>query len=206
MSDVAADPPIASGAAEYPVELDLNAPLEIDRWRPLVQWFLAIPHYFVLWALMLVSAVITFIAFFSILFTKKYPRSMFDFVVSAYRYQWRVNSYAYFMRQVYPPFDLNPSASDPGNDPASYSVDYPTELNRWLPLVKWLLAIPHLFVILIRGLMAFFVGFAAFFAVLFTGAYPATMREFLIDVTRYLYRVQAYMLLQRDEYPPFSTK
>ena len=206
MADMTANPSLTAGAADYPVSLDLDGPLEIDRWRPLVQWLLALPHFIVLWALMALSGVLSFIAFFAILFTKTYPRGMFDLVVMSYRYQWRVTSYAMFMRQTYPPFEFQPSAEDPQTDPASYSVAYPQELNRWLPLVKWLLAIPHFFVVAVRWIMAVFVGFAAFFTVLFTGKFPLSMRTFLVDVTRYAYRVQAYIMFQCDEYPPFSMK
>jgi hypothetical protein len=171
-----------------------------------VQWFLAIPHYLVAYALGVVRNVITFIALFAILFTKKYPEAMFNLVVMTHRYQWRVNSYAFFMRESYPPFEFDTIALDQGNDPARLSVAYAPEMHRWLPLVKWFLAIPHYFVMIFRSIAAFFVGLAAFFMVLFTGRWSERMRTYLVDVARYSLRVQAYAGLLRDEYPPFTMK
>lgn len=193
-----------SAIVGYPARLDLEGPLEIENWRPLVHWLLAIPHFFVAWALKIVRQVLQFIALFTVLFTKKIPRELFDSIVMTLRYGWRVDTYALWMRESYPRFDLTPGTEDPGNDPASLSVDYPEELNRWLPLVKWLLAIPHYFVLMFLYLGAVFVALGAFFAVLFTGKYPEGMRTYLIGVNRWNLRVVAYAGLLRDEYPPFS--
>ena len=206
MADAVAHPPLTAGATDYPVMLDLDAPLEVARWRPLVHWILVIPHAFVVGALQFLSGVMTFIAFFSILFTKKYPKGMFSVTVMAYRYQWRVSSYMMFMRETYPPFEFDTVLADPGTDPAKYSVQYPTEMNRFLPLVKFFLAIPHLFVFGLLSLGGMFVWIGAFFAVLFTGRYPESMRDYLVGVTRYGYRLQAYVTFLTDRYPPFTTR
>ena len=206
MADVASQPPLTAGAAEHPVMVDLNAPLEVARWRPLVHWLLAIPHFFVMSALNFLTGVLTFIAFFAILFTKKYPEPMFNLVVMAYRYQWRVNSYVLFMRESYPPFEFDAVANDPGTDPAVFTIPYPNELNRWLPLVKVLLAIPHFFVLMFLMFGAFFAWIGAFFGVLFTGKYPEGIRGFMVGVVRYQFRVMSYVALLRDEYPPFGIK
>lgn len=187
-----------------PVRLDLEAPLEVRNWRPLVNWFLAIPQFFVAGALRAVRQVLLFIAFFTVLFTKRIPRGIYDMVVMTLRYRWRVVSYALWMREPYPPFEFAPATDDPSQDPATVSIDYPEELNRWLPLVKWLLAIPHYIVLVFLFLGALFVGVAAFFAVLFTGRYPQGMRSYLIGVSRWSLRVLAYAAFLRDEYPPFS--
>ncbi|MGH2754234.1 MAG: DUF4389 domain-containing protein [Actinomycetota bacterium] len=109
-----------------------------------------------------------------------------------------------FMREAYPAFDFEATADDNGLDPAKLSIAYPGEVSRWMPLVKWLLAIPHYFVLVFVMFGAFFAVIAAFFAVLFTGRYPAGIRDFLIGVTRWVTRVEAYVGLLRDEYPPFS--
>jgi hypothetical protein len=206
MADIAANPPVSSGVADYPVTLDLEGPYEIARWRPLVQWILAIPHLLIGNVLRVLTNVLTFIAFFAILFTKKYPEGLFNLTVMALRYQWRVQTYAVFMRESYPPFEFDTVAIDPRTDPATLSVSYPGEVNRWLPLVKFILAIPHLFVMVFRAIAGFFVGFAAFFAVLFTGKFPEQMRNYLVLVSRYITRVQCYIMLLRDEYPPFAIK
>jgi hypothetical protein len=85
-----------------------------------------------------------------------------------------------------------------------YDVAYPGTLNRWLPLVKWLLIIPQLIVLSVVALAAEVVGFIAFFAILFTGRYPVGMFNFSVGVLRWLANITAYTYLQRDEYPPFS--
>jgi roadblock/LC7 domain-containing protein len=187
-----------------PARLALDAPLEVANWRPLVHWLLAIPHFFILNVLGAVNGVLTFISFFAILFTKQVPRGIFDFMVMVMRYQWRVTTFSLFMREPYPPFDFESASEDNGNDIASLTVEYPGEVKRWLPLVKWLLAIPHFIVLIFLMLGGFFSVLIAFFAVLFTGKYPEGIRNYLIGVARWGLRVQAYVYLLRDEYPPFS--
>jgi roadblock/LC7 domain-containing protein len=188
----------------YPVRLELDAPLEVARWRPLVNWLLAIPQFIVLYALGAVLGILQFVAFFTVLFTKQIPRGMFDFMAMTLRYQWRVASYIFFMRESYPPFDFTGASEDPGGDPATLSVDYPQELRRFMPLVKWLLAIPQYFVLFFLGIAAYVAGFIAFFAVLITGRWPEGMHRFVIGVIRWSTRVSAYVYLMRDEYPPFA--
>jgi len=82
--------------------------------------------------------------------------------------------------------------------------DYPEELNRWLPLVKWLLVIPHFFVLFFVGIAAFFVAIFGFFAVLITGRWPRGAFDFIVGTFRWAYRVVAYFHLMTDRYPPFS--
>jgi hypothetical protein len=189
-----------------PVRLDLEAPYEVARWRPLVHWLLAIPHFFILEFVNAGVGVLTMISFFTILFTEKIPDGIFNFMVMGYRYQWRVASYVLFMREDYPPFEFEMQTEDPGTDPARLSIDNPGEWGRFKPLYKWLLAIPHLLLLLIFGIGALFAWIGAFFAVLFTGSYPPGMRDYLVKVIRYQMRIQAYACLLRDEYPEFGLK
>jgi hypothetical protein len=200
-------PPPPSGSGE-PVELTLEYPEHIANWRPLVQWLLGIPHIIVAAVLGMIYGVLVVIAFFSVLFTKQVPRGLFDFMTMTMRYQWRTNSYVYFMRESYPPFDMTSAngADDPSvpADPARFGVAYPDELNRWLPLVKWLLAIPHYIVLLVLGIGAWLATVIGFFAVLFTGRWPQGLFDFVVGVHRWGMRVNAYVGLMRDEYPPFS--
>jgi uncharacterized protein DUF4389 len=98
----------------------------------------------------------------------------------------------------------DPSGPPSPDYPARLEIAYPAELNRWLPLVKWLLVIPHLFVLVFVGIGAFFVGIWAFFAVLFTGRYPRGAFDYMAGTLRWAYRVFAYMHLMVDPYPPFS--
>jgi hypothetical protein len=110
-----------------------------------------------------------------------------------------------------PPPDANPAlaVADPAGPPApaypaAFEISYPAEMNRWLPLVKWLLVIPHFFVLFFVGIGAFFVGIYAFFAVLITGRWPRGAFEYLVGTFRWAFRVVAYFHLMTDAYPPFT--
>jgi hypothetical protein len=193
-----------ASASAYPVQVELESPLEVARWRPLVHWLLAIPQLVVVYIVNSVLGLLAFIAWFAILFTGNIPKGLFDFMAMALRYQWRVMSYLYFMRESYPPFEFDALNLDPGTDPARLSVEYPERLSRGLIFIKWLLILPHFIALLFVGIAAFFVGIAAFFAVLFTGRWPQGMRTFLVGVVRWSTRVSAYFYLMTDVYPPFS--
>jgi hypothetical protein len=99
--------------------------------------------------------------------------------------------------------DITTGASG-GDFPVRFEVDYPGEYNRWLPLVKWLLAIPHWIALFFVAIGAFFAIIGAFFAVLFTAKYPQGIFNFLVGFWRWAMRVSVYAFLQIDAYPPFS--
>jgi hypothetical protein len=188
----------------YPAQLEFDADHRITRWHPLVQWFLAIPHLVVAEVLSAVRNVLTLISLFTVLFTKQIPRSLFDMIVMTYRYEWRAVSYAMFLHEDYPPFDFKPAADDDGAEPhTTLSLVYPEQLDRWKPLYKWLLAIPHYAVVIVLMIGSLFALIGAFFAVIFTGQYPQGLRDFLVGSYRYSLRVQAYVGLLTDQYPPF---
>ncbi len=195
------DETTAAAAPAYPLRYDVEYPEELSRWLIFVKWLLAIPHFIILWALAIAVEIVTFIAFFTILFTKRYPQGLFDFVVNVNR--WNANAMAYLMlfRDEYPPFSW-----EPGEYAVTYEVDYPEEMNRWLPLIKWLLAIPHIIVLLFLFIALYFVYIIAFFAILFTKRFPRGLFEFAVGVHRWNYRVSLYSSLLRDEYPPFSRR
>src|SRR4051812_37823080 len=133
----------------YPAHVEFDADRHITRWRPLVQWLLAIPHLLVAQVLRSLRNVLTLISFFTVLFTEQIPRSLFDAITMTYRYEWRALSYAFFLHEDYPPFDFTISSEDDGVEPHTrLAIVYPDRLNRWKPLYKWFLAIPH-FVILV---------------------------------------------------------
>src|SRR3954468_9310472 len=143
-------------SAPYPAQLEFQGDLHIDRWRPLVQWLLAIPHLFIANVLRTLRNLLILISFFTVLFTKKIPRPLFDVIAMTYRYEWRAMSYALFLHEEYPPLDFQPSAEDDGVEPhTTLSLTYPEELNRWKPLYKWLLAIPHYFVLVALAIAGF---------------------------------------------------
>ena len=197
--------PAAAAGDERPTRFEFDGPDEIARWRPLVHWLLAIPHYLVLWVLGFVFGNLQFVSFFTVLFTKRIPEGIFNFQVMVQRYSGRVFTYMNFMREDYPPFAFDTVAEDDLKDPTTRtSIDYPIELNRWLPLVKWLLAIPHYIVLFFVYIGAYVALIIAFFAVIFTKKYPEGILNFLVGTHRWTLRVYAYVGLLRDEYPPFS--
>ncbi len=188
-----------------PVQIEFHADLHITRWRPLVQWLLAIPHLMIGSALRSLRGTLTLISLITVLFTEQIPRPLFDVIVMTYRYEWRAMSYALFMHEDYPPFDFTLSSEDDGQEPhTSLRLAYPEQLERWKPLYKWFLAIPQYFVLaglFVAACLGIIVGF---FVVLFTGEYPEAIRDFLVSAYRYALRVEAYVGLLTDSYPPFS--
>jgi Domain of unknown function (DUF4389) len=209
----------ASSASPVRVEGDLDSSL--NRWLPLVKWFLAIPHFIVLGLLWVGFIAVSVVAFFAILFTGRYPRALFDFNLGVLRWTWRVGFYSYsaLATDRYPAFSL----ADDASYPARLDVAYPEELSRGLVLVKWwLLAIPHYVIVGVfagaawgewtgtrgwslaasGGLIGVLVCFAGV-ALLFTERYPRSIYEFLMGMNRWVWRVVAYAALMTDEYPPF---
>jgi len=137
-----------------------------------------------------------------IVFRQAYPRWWFDFERELTRFSTRVVAYVALLTDVYP--------STVDEQSVHLEIDYPDvkqDLNQWLPLVKWLLAIPHYFVLIFLVIAAMFCVLFAWFAILFTGSYPKGLFEFVVGVGRWGLRVQAYAyLLVTDRYPPFSLK
>lgn len=136
-----------------------------------------------------------------ILFRQRYPRWWFDFAVELARFGARVTVYLLLLTDTYP--------STVDHQSVHLDVDYPDapRLNRWLPLVKWLLAIPHYIVLAVLFVCVGLVTIIAWFAILFTGTYPRGLFEFVVGVGRWATRVWAYaFLLVTDTYPPFSLR
>ena len=135
-----------------------------------------------------------------ILFKQKYPKWWFDWNLAFTRFGARVGTYLALMTDVYPSTDEEQSVHLEINYP-----DVKKDLNRWMPLVKWFLAIPHYFVLFFIGIAAFICVIVAWFAILFTGRYPRGIFDFIMGVFRWGLRVNAYaFILVTDKYPPFS--
>lgn len=203
---------MVAGGAKYPVSLEIDYPdRDLDRittfFRPLV----ALP---VLVLLALVSGSAThgdsnvsfeaggvlFLATALMLVVRqKYPRWWFDWNVALTKFGLRVTTYVALLRDEYPSTDEEQAVH--------VEIPYPdarTGLNRWLPLFKWLLAIPHFFVLAVLCVAAVFAVLGAWVAILFTGRYPRGIFDFVVGVLRWWLRVAAYaVLLTTDEYPPF---
>jgi hypothetical protein len=137
-----------------------------------------------------------------ILFRQRYPRWWFDFALQFNRLGARVGAYVVLLTDRYP--------STVEEQSVHLDLDYPDaerDLNRWLPLVKWFLVIPHLIVLAVLGLGAVLAVIVAWFAILFTGRYPRSLFDYVVGVGRWALRVQAYAtLLVTDRYPPFSLR
>ena len=137
-----------------------------------------------------------------IVFRERYPKWWFDFALELNRFSTRVTAYLLLLSDKYP--------STVEKQSVHLELKYPDvkkDLNRYLPLVKWLLALPHYIVLIFLSLAMLLATLIAWFAILFTGRYPKSLFDFVVGVNRWNLRVSAYaMLLITDKYPPFSLK
>ena len=135
-----------------------------------------------------------------ILFRKKYPKWWFDWNLALARFEMRVAAFLLLLRDEYPSTDEEQAVH--------LDIEYPnavTDLNRFLPIIKWLLAIPHYIVLTVLGVLVVLVTILAWLLILILGRYPQGMFDFVVGMNRYGLRVFAYMwLLTTDRYPPFS--
>jgi len=207
----------------YPVQFSVDYPdRPLNRLTTLFRIFVAIPILIVLGAVSggtwqwtsgqtgagqstaVVAAgaggLLFFAPFLMIVFRQKYPRWWFDWNLELLRFVNRVSVYLALMDDRYPSTD----------EQQSVRLDYPypdaqRDLNRWLPLVKWLLALPHYIVLAVLYIVAFFVVIVAWFAILFAERYPRGLFDFVEGVIRWHNRVVGYAVtLVTDQYPPFS--
>lgn len=207
----------------YAARLEIDYPDELDRFTTFFRLIWAIPILIVIGLLTDGSDTIVLVeetgevirwsgagitgglfaaTLLMIVFRQKYPRWWFDFARELTRFGARVGAYLALLTDRYP------STTD--EQAVHLELDYPEveqDLNRWLPLVKWLLALPHYIVLAFLFVVAVLVVVIAWFAILFTGRYPRGMFDYVVGVGRWALRVQAYaFLLLTDDYPPFSLR
>jgi len=203
-------------ASSYPASLSIDYPdRNLDKLTTFFRIFTTIPIWIVL-ALLVGSAFawekdpwmfqgygmglfVVLPTVLMILFRQKYPRWWFDWNLAVARFATRVLSYLALLSDEYPSTDEEQAVH--------IDIPYPNardDLNRWLPLVKWFLAIPHYIVLWFLGIAAIVVVIVSWFAILFTGRYPKDLFDFVVGVFRWYWRVLAYaFLLTTDRYPPF---
>jgi hypothetical protein len=199
-----AGPGAAASNPGYPVTAGLNAPLEVARWRVIGNYILGIPHLVVLYVLNIVAGLAIIAAWFVVLVTAQMPPGLGGFIAGVHRYQWRVGTFLFYLREPYPAFAVPSGYADPGDDPAWLQIVPTAKYSRLAVFFRGLLAIPQeIFAIVL------YVGFAlamlvAFFAVLITGRWPEGLRRFVLGVMFWYIRFNAWYTLLTDQYPPFS--
>jgi hypothetical protein len=185
----------------YPVTYEADYPeAGISRWRPFLQYFMAYPHLLVLLFVGLGALVAFVVAWFAILFTGRYPRGLFNFITGTLRWSNRVTGFSMLMTEKYPPFSLEEAPY-----PIRTRFEYPEAgIARWRPLVHYFMALPHLLILEFLWLGAVLGFIFAWWAIVFTRRYPPGVFNYIAGVNRWGTRVQGFVLLTTEEYPPFS--
>ncbi len=175
--------------------------------RTLFGWiYIAIPHGFLLFFVGLWGSILSFISFWIVLFTARYPQSFFEFQVGYYRWALRFRARLNNVADGYPTFGIKGT-----DENTSLDIPYPEKLSRGLLILRLLFGlfyvmIPHGFILLFRSIATGFVIFIAWWIVLFTGKYPKGMHDFVTGTIRWGTRVNLYMGFMTDTYPPFTGK
>lgn len=195
---------------DYPVHFKVDRPEKLSRGLLFLRLFLAwayvgIPHGFLLFFIGIAVFVVKIIAWFAVLFTAKYPKGMFEFVVGYYRWFLRVMAYLYYMTDTYPPF----SFKEVEGETVHFNIDYPDKLSRGLLFLRLFLGwayiwIPHMIILWPLFMAVSAVVCASWWVILFTGRYPVNMFNFVMGVYRWYLRVIAYAGFMTDKYPPFT--
>lgn len=191
-------------APRYPLGAEVADLPVVERWRPLVNWALVIPHHIWLGLLTLGSWFVSIISWFTIIFTGRMPDTWSDYLVGVLRYQWRVTCYLYAWTNLYPSFNPVAGHIDPGDYPAVLYCARAVDRNRVTVFFRAVLAVPQFIAVYFVGFVAGIVLLIAWFAVLVTGRWPEGMRDFAIGFVRWQIRLSAYLMLVSDAYPPFS--
>jgi len=196
--------------AAYPIAYDVPYKEKLGRLSTAFRPILAIPQVLIVggpgvgWGgnsqtglFGAVVAITSVISWFAIMFTKRYPRGLWDMAMTYMRWRANVVTYAALLRDEYPPFGE-------GSYPPTFEMEYPEQSNRWTVGLRLILVIPQVVVLFFVLLVWLATAVIAWFAILFTGRYPEGLFKFGVGAMRWTLRVQAYLYLMRDEYPPFS--
>ena len=187
-------------STDYPMSLSIDYPdRKLNKLTIFFRLLMVIPIAIIFALLTYSSNYVILPTILLILFLKKYPRWWFDWNLALTRFSTRISAYIFLLRDEYPSTDEEQAVH--------VDIPYPNvkeELNRWLPLVKWILAIPHYVVLYFLFIGVMIVVVIAWFAILFTGHYPKSLFDYIVGVLRWSLRVYAYaFLLTTDHYPPF---
>jgi ABC-type multidrug transport system fused ATPase/permease subunit len=184
---------------DYPVRLEIDYPQRLSRLLIFVKGLLAIPHWIALTFLGIAGLVVLILSWFAVLFTGRYPKGMFDFIVGLQRWGIRVAAYVFLLTDKYPPFTL---ADDPSY-PVRLVVDYPEHIARWRPLVQWILVYPVTIALYLFFFLSFFAALFGWFAILFTGRMPQKLFNTIVVTLRWVARHNVYGYWMTEPYPPF---
>ena len=169
--------------------------------------YIMLPHSFILLFVGIYGSILSFIAFLILLFTGRYPQSMFEFQVGLIKWRVRLSARMFNLSDGYPSFGINGS-----DDYTDVEIPYPEKLSRVKALLKFFFAwiyvmLPHLFLLIFRVYATFFMMFLAWWAVLFTGKFPESWHRFITGYIRWTFRLSLYYpLFMTDDYPPFTGK
>jgi Domain of unknown function (DUF4389) len=191
-------------SSSYPLTGEVMFAERVARWRPVVNWVLAIPLYLWLTVLEYGAAVVSLAGWFAIIFTARLPERWGDYLVAVLRYRWRVMAFLFGLTTSYPGFPVVAGYVDPGDYPAVFYSARPIRRRRVTVLFRALLVIPQLVVLYLATLAAFFVLVLGWFAVLVTGRWPEGLRSFVFGWLRWTFQVSGYLSLIVDDYPPFG--
>jgi Domain of unknown function (DUF4389) len=191
---------------EYPASIEVRTPDELARWRPFVQWILAIPHLIIAGALGYVAGAVAIIAWFVILFTGKLPDGIANLQMMIIRYTARAYVYAGYLHDEYPPFDFTLAANEPGGTPVDIAFEPAlADRNRLTVGLRFIWIIPAALFAFVIWIVGVFVWMIAALAVLFTGRWPTGLLDWAGKCLRVWLRLEMYGSLLTDEYPPFNT-
>ena len=188
-------------AGGYSVQLEVDGPAPQGRLSILFRVILAIPHVIILEFLTLALGLVSLFAWFTILFTGRFPMGMLRFATGCSRWSARANAYVSLLTSVYPPFSLDEEADYPVRLIVDEQVENRSRLSAFFRII---LVIPHAIVLYFLGIIAMFALFAAWITGIVLGRVPEGLHGFIAGVTRWSERVNVYGSLLVDEYPPFS--